>query len=63
MSERLDLTGKKFGRITVIQYAGKSKCNHIQWKCKCDCGKEIIVLPQGICEAGTPKAADAKQKN
>jgi hypothetical protein len=25
-------------------------------------GKKSL-LPQGICEAGTPKAADAKQKN
>ena len=33
-----DLTNKKFGRLTPIQYAGKSK-----WLCKCDCGKEIIT--------------------
>lgn len=33
MPNRIDLTGKRFGRLTVIEYAGKSK-----WICKCDCG-------------------------
>ena len=34
MSRRLiDLTGKKFGTLTVIEYLGKST-----WLCRCDCG-------------------------
>ena len=61
MSKRLDLTGKKFGRITVIQYAGKSKCNHIQWKCKCDCGKEIIVTT-GHLRSGHTQSCGCKAK-
>lgn len=34
-----DLTGKVFGRLTVLEYAGKNGKLHI-WKCKCECGKE-----------------------
>ena len=30
-----DLTGKKFGSLTVIKYLGKSL-----WLCECDCGRE-----------------------
>lgn len=37
-----DFVGKKFGMLTVIEYAGKSKGMH-QWKCKCDCGNEAII--------------------
>ena len=38
----VDLTGQKFGRLTVISRAenkGKETC----WKCQCDCGNEVIV--------------------
>ena len=33
-----DLTGKKYGRLTVIKYIGKSK-----WLCKCECGNEVVI--------------------
>jgi hypothetical protein len=39
----IDLTGKRFGRLTVIERAE----NHGKlpmWRCLCDCGKEIKVL-------------------
>lgn len=33
----IDLTGKRYGRLTVIEKVGY-KGNEITWKCKCDCG-------------------------
>lgn len=38
-----ELTGKRFGRLTVIERAGHSDDGHATWKCKCDCGNETIV--------------------
>lgn len=36
---RLDLTNKKFGRLTAIKPIGrKDNDTHIYWLCKCDCG-------------------------
>ena len=37
-----DLTGQRFGRLTVIK-KGKPYCSSAKWVCKCDCGsvKEI----------------------
>ncbi|MCK4640622.1 MAG: hypothetical protein KAU06_04730 [Candidatus Marinimicrobia bacterium] len=43
----IDLTGQRFGKLTVISLALKPanlKGNQRYWKCKCDCGKETIVL-------------------
>jgi hypothetical protein len=40
----IDLTGRKFERLTVLSYAGKSANKHSQWLCRCDCGKERTVL-------------------
>ena len=38
-----DLTGKKFGRWTVIQRSGSDAFNSAMWLCRCECGKESTV--------------------
>ncbi len=40
---RIDLTGKSFGRLTVVEYSHTNKHGVAMWKCKCDCGNERIV--------------------
>ncbi len=37
-----DFIGKRFGKLTVSEYAGKRAGMH-RWKCLCDCGKETVV--------------------
>ena len=39
-----DLTGKEYGRLIVISYAGKNKDNRNIWHCRCSCGNELDVL-------------------
>lgn len=46
--KRIDLIGKTFGYLQVIDKAENSKTNRTQWKCKCKCGKEIIVLTSNL---------------
>lgn len=43
----IDLTGKKFGRLTVIERCGSDKDSKPMWKCLCDCGNTAIV--RGYC--------------
>lgn len=38
-----DLSGLKFGRLTVIHRAG-SKHKRVTWLCRCDCGQSKIVI-------------------
>ena len=38
-----DLHGKRFGKLTVIEYYGISNKKQIYWKCICDCGNEVFV--------------------
>ena len=46
----IDLTGKRFGKLVVIELnhktqktlANGNKKSNYYWKCKCDCGKEVI---------------------
>lgn len=39
-----DLTGKVFGRWTVLDYAGLNKQGSAMWNCRCDCGTLRAVL-------------------
>ena len=62
-----DLTGQKFGKLTVIERAENTKSGKIRWKCKCECGKECVVgssnLKQGITNScGCLKEVGAKKR-
>lgn len=37
-----DLTGKKFGRLTVVSRAKNIGC-HVAWNCVCECGNHTVV--------------------
>ena len=52
MSKLIDLTGQKFGRLTVIRRNGH-RGGHAAWLCKCDCGNEKIVSSKYIRSGGT----------
>lgn len=38
----IDLTGRRFGRLTVLQRAETIK-KRTMWLCRCDCGNEVAV--------------------
>ena len=40
--KKLDLTGQKFGRLTVLAPAENIK-DRTAWLCRCDCGREAVV--------------------
>ena len=54
-SKRLDLTGKKFGRLTAINIIGKTKYGVCVWQCLCDCGNlknvPVTYLTQGYTKS------------
>lgn len=43
MGKLVDLTGKKFGRLTVTRRNGSDKRKRAMWLCKCGCGNKITV--------------------
>lgn len=50
MKGLIDLTGQKYGRLTVIEraddYISKKGQKARQWRCKCDCGNYVVVRSQ-----------------
>jgi hypothetical protein len=52
----IDLTGQKFGRLTVLKQNGRSKNGQaLKWDCLCDCGNKTNVagvsLRQGLTKS------------
>lgn len=48
-----DLTGQRFGRLTVIKRVESSKSGSGRWLCKCDCGNEIIAYYSNLKRGNT----------
>ena len=43
MGKIIDLTGKRFGKLTVIKKHNQDKWGGWNWLCMCDCGNETVV--------------------
>ena len=50
--KRIDLTGKRFGQLTVVEYSHShllpSGQKRVMWKTLCDCGNESIISSANI---------------
>lgn len=47
MPALIDLTGKKFDKVTVIEKA-LSRNRHVYWKCLCECGNECEISGESL---------------
>lgn len=43
MGKFIDLTGQRFGRLTVIERAMRVKGKNAFWVCRCDCGNTVKI--------------------
>jgi hypothetical protein len=47
MGAKNKLEGRQFGRLTVLEEAGKTEFGAIRWLCRCSCGVEKVI--SGYC--------------
>lgn len=57
MGKLKDLAGRRFGRLTPIEYVGSKK-----WKCICDCGNTTIVMTNNLRNGGTKSCGCLKKE-
>ena len=62
MGAFIDLTGKKFGRLTAVEKLYK-KGNEWYWKCQCDCGNICEVRGVSLREGKTKSCGCLKQES
>ena len=48
-----DLTGRKFGKLTVLKLSGLNKHGERIWLCKCDCGNTVTVNSYALTKGHT----------
>jgi len=49
----VDRTGQVFGKLTVVEQAGRDKLKKVLWRCKCQCGNETIVNAGSLATGNT----------
>jgi hypothetical protein len=49
----VDRTGQRFGRLSVVEQAGRNELKKVLWKCRCDCGAEVIVVAGSLVTGNT----------
>jgi len=42
-TERIDMTGQTYGRLTVVRYEGRSENGRRLWLCECECGNTKVI--------------------
>lgn len=69
MAKLIDLTGRRFGKLTVSEFYGKDHKGRRLWKCICDCGNEKIAYTNALTSGHTrscgclyPKAENLEGK-
>lgn len=48
-----DVTGNRYGRLTVLAHASKNERGEHRWLCRCDCGTEKVYLGMSFKYGGT----------
>ena len=52
MGKVRDLTGQRFGKLTVIEPIGKDKHTNVIWHCLCDCGNYHDAVSRSLVNGG-----------
>ena len=53
MSDKVDMTGRPIGRLLVIEECGRSSNGEALWRCRCECGNEVIVRGSSLRSENT----------
>lgn len=49
----IDLTGRTYGLLTVIQQNGRNNTNSFQWLCQCNCGNQKTIAGNNLVSGNT----------
>lgn len=59
----VDLTGKRFGMLTVLRRADYNKGKNVVWVCKCDCGNVVDKVGNYLKTGDTLSCGCFKKQN
>ena len=59
---KIDITGQKFGRLTVLKDSGERKGREVVWLCQCDCGSLLKVRSYDLRRGHTSSCGCLRSK-
>lgn len=57
----IDLTGRSFGRLSVLGLAERSPAGKVRWRCSCECGGSATVMTDAL-KSGKTQSCGCLQK-
>lgn len=60
--KKVDLTGVRFGKLTVVCDSGRDKHGRVMWECLCDCGDQIKAQSGNLRNGNTTSCGCNKNK-
>lgn len=60
--EREDLSGRRFGRLSVVSLEYVGDYNEGHWLCECDCGKRIVAIDHNLKRGQTTSCGCRKRE-
>jgi hypothetical protein len=49
----VDRIGQVFGKLTVLEQAGRNNLKKVLWRCQCECGQEILAVSGSLVTGNT----------
>ena len=62
VSELVDLTGRRFGRLVALHLAGSTKGRKARWACVCNCGLSVVVVGGNLLSGNTTSCGCVKRE-
>jgi hypothetical protein len=62
MPKFVNRVGQRFGRLLVVEEAGRNVSKKVLWKCVCDCGAHVIA-PSGSLVTGNTTSCGCALKD
>lgn len=62
MKETHDLNGQRFGHLVVLERSKRRTSANVQWLCKCDCGRFLIVRGDNLVTGHSTQCSDCKPR-
>ena len=62
MPSVVDLTGKSFGRLTVVSRAANSPHGKARWVCRCECGTDVTVVGATLTRGATSSCGCSRRE-
>ncbi len=61
MSKRIDITGQRFGRLTVLRFSHIQSDKYSMWLVRCDCGDERVVRGTSLVSGNTTQCTECQR--